>query len=161
MRSQASSSANTHKIYLILLRRSKAKSFRNTAASQKLWGWGSIKPPPPPPPPPPFPLYYGGGKTLRVRTRANWNIYLYSSLQVIKVTPSGNLFLVEVISANFNENGTISTVVEAEKLQNFHRRKRRSTDDDQMSLEVFNTGQIKHTVKKSDVFILYRFCNQC
>ena len=114
-----------------------------------------------PPPPPPSPLYYGGGKTLRVRPRANWNIYLYSSLQVIKVTPSGNLFLVEVISANFNENGTISTVVEAEKLQNFHRRKRRSTDDDQMSLEVFNTGQIKHTVKKSDVFILYRFCNQC
>ena len=114
-----------------------------------------------PPPPPPSPLYCGGGKTLRVRPRANWNIYLYSSLQVIKVTPSGNLFLVEVISANFNENGTISTVVEAEKLQNFHRRKRRSTDDDQMSLEVFNTGQIKHTVKKSDVFILYRFCNQC
>ena len=112
------------------------------------------------PPPLPSPLYYGGGKILRVRSRATWNMYLYSSLQVIKVTPSGNLFLVEVISANFNENGTISTVVEAEKLQSFHRRKRRSTDNNQMPLEVFNTGQIKHTVKKSELFILHRFCNQ-
>ena len=76
-------------------------------------------------------------------------MYLYSSSQVIKVTSSGNLFLVEVISANFNENGTISTVVEVEKLQNFHRRKRRSTDNNQLSLDVFNTGEIKHTVKKS------------
>ena len=76
-------------------------------------------------------------------------MYLYSSSQVIKVTSSRNLFLVEVISANFNENGTISTVVEVEKLQNFHRRKRRSTDNKQLSSEVFNTGEIKHVVKKS------------
>ena len=76
-------------------------------------------------------------------------MYLYSSSQVIKVTSSGNLFLVEVISANFNENGTISTVVEVEKLQTFHRRKRRSTDNNQLSSEVFNTGEIKHVVKKS------------
>ena len=76
-------------------------------------------------------------------------MYLYSSSQVIKVTSSGNLFLVEVISASLNENGTISTVVEVDKLQNFHRRKRRSTDRYQLSLDVFNTGEIKHTVKKS------------
>ena len=76
-------------------------------------------------------------------------MYLYSSSQVIKVTSSGNLDLVEVISANFNENGTISTVVEVEKLQNFHSRKRRSTDNNQQSSEVFSTGEIKHAVKKS------------
>ena len=76
-------------------------------------------------------------------------MYLYSSSQVIKVTSSGNLFLVEVISASLNENGTISTVVEVDKLQNFHRRKRRSTDRYQLSLDVFNTGEIKHAVKKS------------
>lgn len=76
-------------------------------------------------------------------------MYLYSSSQVIKVTSSGNLFLVEVISANLNENGTISTVVEVDKLQNFRRRKRRSTDSYQLSLDVFNTGEIKHAVKKS------------
>lgn len=76
-------------------------------------------------------------------------MYLYSSSQVIKVTSSGNLFLVEVISAYLNENGTISTVVEVDKLQNFHRRKRRSTDRYQLSLDVFNTGEIKHAVKKS------------
>ena len=76
-------------------------------------------------------------------------MYLYSSSQVIKVTSSGNLFLVEVVPANLNENGTISTIVEVEKLQNFHRRKRRSTDSNQLSLEVFNTGEIKHAVKKS------------
>ena len=76
-------------------------------------------------------------------------MYLYSSSQVIKVTSRGNLFLVEVISASLNENGTISTVVEVDKLQNFHRRKRRSTDRYQLSLDVFNTGEIKHTVKKS------------
>ena len=159
MRSQASSSANTHKIYLILLRRSKAFYGRQNRFQiqphLKNSGDGV-----PSTPPPPFPIVLRLGKTLRVRPRANWNMYLYSSLQVIKVTPSGNLFLVEVISANFNENGTISTVVEAEKLQNFHRRKRRSTDNNQRSLEVFNTGQIKHTVKKSKLFILYKFCNQ-
>ena len=76
-------------------------------------------------------------------------MYLYSSSQVIKVTSSGNLFLVEVISASLNENGTISTVVDVDKLQNFHRRKRRSTDRYQLSLDVFNTGEIKHAVKKS------------
>lgn len=76
-------------------------------------------------------------------------MYLYSSLQVIKVTSSGNLFLMEVISANFNDNGTISTVVEVEKLQNFHRRKRRSTDNNQRPLEGVNTGEINYVVKKS------------
>lgn len=81
-------------------------------------------------------------------------MYLYSSSQVIKVTSSGNLSLVEVISANFNENRTISTVVEVEKLQNLHKRKRRSTEDNQLSLEFFNTGQIKHMVKKSELFIM-------
>ena len=81
-------------------------------------------------------------------------MYLYSSSQVIKVTSSGNLSLVEVISANFNENRTISTAVEVEKLQNLHKRKRRSTEDTQLSLEFFNTGQIKHMVKKSELFIM-------
>lgn len=81
-------------------------------------------------------------------------MYLYSSSQVIKVTSSGNLSLVEVISANFNENRTISTAVEVEKLQNLHKRKRRSTEDNQLSLKFFNTGQIKHMVKKSELFIM-------
>lgn len=81
-------------------------------------------------------------------------MYLYSSSQVIKVTSSGNLSLVEVISANFNENRTISTAVEVENLQNLHKRKRRSTEDNQLSLEFFNTGQIKHMVKKSELFIM-------
>ena len=81
-------------------------------------------------------------------------MYLYSSSQVIKVTSSGNLSLVEVISGNFNENRTISTAVEVEKLQNLHKRKRRSTEDNQLSLEFFNTGQIKHMVKKSELFIM-------
>lgn len=81
-------------------------------------------------------------------------MYLYSSSQVIKVTSSGNLSLVEVISANFNENRTISTAVEVEKLQNLHKRKRRSTEDNQLSLEFFNTGQIKHMVRKSELFIM-------
>ena len=80
-------------------------------------------------------------------------MYLYSSSQVIKVTSSGNLSLVEVISGSFNENRTISTAVEVEKLQNLHKRKRRSTEDNQLSLEFFNTGQIKHKVKKSELFI--------
>ena len=81
-------------------------------------------------------------------------MYLYSSSQVIKVTSSGNLSLVEVISGNFNENRTISTAVEVEKLQNLHKRKRRSTENNQRSLEFFNTGQIKHMVKKSELFIM-------
>lgn len=81
-------------------------------------------------------------------------MYLYSSSQVIKVTSSGNLSLVEVISANFSENRTISTAVEVEKLQNLHKRTRRSTEDNQLSLEFFNTGQIKHMVKKSELFIM-------
>lgn len=81
-------------------------------------------------------------------------MYLYSSSQVIKVTSSGNLSLVEVISANFNENRTISTAVEVENLQNLHKRKRRSTEDNKLSLEFFNTGQIKHMVKKSELFIM-------
>ena len=81
-------------------------------------------------------------------------MYLYSSSQVIKVTSSGNLSLVEVISGSFNENRTISTAVEVEKLQNLHKRKRRSTEDNQLSLEFFNTGQIKHMVKKSELFIM-------
>ena len=81
-------------------------------------------------------------------------MYLYSSSQVIKVTSSGNLSLVEVISGNFNENRTINTAVEVEKLQNLHKRKRRSTEDNQLSLEFFNTGQIKHMVKKSELFIM-------
>ena len=81
-------------------------------------------------------------------------MYLYSSSQVIKVTSSGNLSLVEVISANFNENRTISMAVEVEKLQNLHKRKRRSTEDNQLSLEFFNTGQIKHMVRKSELFIM-------
>ena len=62
--SQASSGATTHKIYLILLRRSKAfhylkvKSFRNTAICQKLRGrLPSI---------PTSPLYHGRGMNLRV-----------------------------------------------------------------------------------------------
>jgi len=81
-------------------------------------------------------------------------MYLYSSSQVIKVTSSGNLSLVEVISGSFNENRTISTAVEVEKLQNLHKRKRRSTEDNQLSLEFFNTGQIKHMVKKSELFVM-------
>lgn len=81
-------------------------------------------------------------------------MYLYSSSQVIKVTSSGNLSLVEVISGSFNENRTISTAVEVEKLQNLHKRKRRSTENNQRSLEFFNTGQIKHMVKKSELFIM-------
>ena len=81
-------------------------------------------------------------------------MYLYSSSQVIKVTSSGNLSLVEVISGNFNENRTISTAVEVEKLQNLHKRKRRSTEDNQLSLEFFNTGQIKNMVKKFELFIM-------
>ena len=81
-------------------------------------------------------------------------MYLYSSSQVIKVTSSGNLSLVEVISGNFNENRTINTAVEVEKLQNLHKRKRRSTENNQRSLEFFNTGQIKHMVKKSELFIM-------
>ena len=84
-------------------------------------------------------------------------MYLYPSSQVIKVTSSGNLSLVEVISANFNENRTISTAVEVEKLQNLHKRKRRSTEDNQLSLEFFNTGQIKHMVKKSELFIMISY----
>lgn len=60
----------------------------------------------------------------------------------------------EVISGSFNENGTISTAVEVEKLQNLHKRKRRSTENNQRSLEFFNTGQIKHMVKKSELFIM-------
>ena len=79
---------------------------------------------------------------------------LYSSSQVIKVTSSGNLSLVEVISGSFNENRTISTAVEVEKLQNLHKRKRRSTENNQRSLEFFNTGQIKNMVKKSELFIM-------
>lgn len=55
----------------------------------------------------------------------------------------------EVISANSNENRTISTAVEVEKLQNLHKRKRRSTEDNQLSLEFFNTGQIKHMIMSS------------
>ena len=66
----------------------------------------------------------------------------------------------EVISGNFNENGTISTAVEVEKLQNLHKRKRRSAEDNQRSLEIFNTGPIKHMVKNSELFIKYRFRNQ-
>ena len=81
-------------------------------------------------------------------------MYFYSSSQVIKVTSSGNLSLVEVISGSFNENRTISTAVEVEKLQNLHKRKRRSTENNQRSLEFFNTGQIKHMVKKSELFIM-------
>lgn len=81
-------------------------------------------------------------------------MYLYSSSQVIKVTSSGNLSLVEVISGSFNENRTISTAVEVEKLQNLHERKRRSTENNQRSSEFFNTGQIKHMVKKSELFIM-------
>ena len=81
-------------------------------------------------------------------------MYLYSSSQVIKVTSSGNLSLVEVISGNFNENRTINTAVEVEKLQNLHKRKRRSTENNQRSLEFFNTGQIKNMVKKSELFIM-------
>lgn len=81
-------------------------------------------------------------------------MYLYSSSQVIKVTSSGNLSLVEVISGSFNENRTISTAVEVEKLQNLHKRKRRSTENNQRSLEFFNTGQIKNMVKKSELFIM-------
>ena len=81
-------------------------------------------------------------------------MYLYSSSQVIKVTSSGNLSLVEVISGSFNENRTISTAVEVEKLQNLHKRKRRSSENNQRSLEFFNTGQIKHMVKKSELFIM-------
>lgn len=81
-------------------------------------------------------------------------MYLYSSSQAIKVTSSGNLSLVEVISGSFNENRTISTAVEVEKLQNLHKRKRRSTENNQRSLEFFNTGQIKHMVKKSELFIM-------
>ena len=81
-------------------------------------------------------------------------MYLYSSSQVIKVTSSGNLSLVEVISGSFNENRTISTAVEVEKLQNLHKRKRRSTENNQRSLEFFNTGQIKHMVKKFELFIM-------
>ena len=81
-------------------------------------------------------------------------MYLYSSSQVIKVTSSGNLSLVEVISGNFNENRTISTAVEVEKLQNLHKRKRRSTENNQRSLEFFNTGQIKNMVKKFELFIM-------
>ena len=81
-------------------------------------------------------------------------MYLYSSSQVIKVTSSGNLSLVEVISGSFNENRTISTAVEVEKLQNLHKRKRRSTENNQRSLEFFNTGQIKNMVKKFELFIM-------
>ena len=81
-------------------------------------------------------------------------MYLYSSSQVIKVTSSGNLSLVEVISGSFNENRTISTAVEVEKLQNLHKRKRRSTENNQRSLEFFNTGQIKNMVTKSELFIM-------
>ena len=58
--SQAFSSSTIHKIYLVLLRKSKAKSFRNTATYQKLWG--GI-------PSTPSPRYHGGDMNLLVRPR--------------------------------------------------------------------------------------------
>ena len=61
---------------------------------------------------------------------------------------NGDFLLVEVISANINENGTISTAVEVDKLQSLPKRTKRSTESDQRSVDVgiFNPGQIKHTV---------------
>ena len=59
--SQASSSATTYEMNLILIKGFplKAKSFRNTATYQKFKG-GSI---------PPSPLYHGGGMRVRPRVK--------------------------------------------------------------------------------------------
>ena len=64
--SQASSSAITHEIYLILLRRGfplEVNSFQNTATYQKLRG--GVLPTPPPP------LYHSGGMNLHVHPRVD------------------------------------------------------------------------------------------
>ena len=67
MTSQASSSATTHKIYLILLRRSKAFHWRQNRFEIlqhiKNSGEGFHQPPPP--------LYHGGAMNLIVRPRGN------------------------------------------------------------------------------------------
>ena len=71
MTSQASSSATTHKIYLIVLRRSKAFHRRQNRfkilQDIKNSGEGFHQTPPPPPPP----LYHGEAMNLLVRPRVN------------------------------------------------------------------------------------------
>ena len=58
------SGATTHKIYLVLLRRSKVSTKgKNTATYQNLRGRV---------PSTPFPLYHGGGMNLRVRPSVNF-----------------------------------------------------------------------------------------
>ena len=70
MTSQASSSATTHKIYLIVLRRSKAFHWRRNRFKIlqhiKNSGEGFNQTPPPPPP-----LYHGEAMNLLVRPRVN------------------------------------------------------------------------------------------
>jgi len=46
------------------------------------------------------------------------------------VHPSIDFLLVEVISANVNENGTTTTAIDVNRLQSHHRRTRRSTNKD-------------------------------
>ena len=69
--SQVSSSATTNKVYLILLRRSKAFHWRqNRFEILQIWKrlWGGV------PSTTPQPLYHGWGMNLRVRPRVKWRL---------------------------------------------------------------------------------------
>ena len=50
-------------------------------------------------------------------------------MEVIKVNSNDDFLLVEVISAELNENGTVTTAVDVNGLQSHHRRTRRSSKE--------------------------------
>lgn len=67
----------------------------------------------------------------------------------MKANPNEDFNLIEVISANVNENGTVSTDVDVTKIQRHHRRTRRSTEKDRKGTDLanFQPGVIRHKVK--------------
>ena len=68
----------------------------------------------------------------------------------MNVNSNGDFHLVEVISAKLDGNGTISTTVNITKLQNHHRRTKRSTTN--IDLASFQPRDINHKVSKTYIF---------
>jgi len=84
--------------------------------------------------------------------------------KVIKVISNGDFFLVEVISAELNENGTVRTAVDVSRLQSHHRRTKRSSKEidlasfqSRISHKMLATGNAKIQVSMSAYLSLTAF----
>ncbi|XP_022801512.1 uncharacterized protein LOC111339184 [Stylophora pistillata] len=99
--------------------------------------------------------HYLETKFQRCKANSYWEgrsliILSYMILKVVEVYSSGNFLLVEVISANLDENGTIITAVDINMLKSHHRRRRRSTRYD-FELASFKPNKIHHKLLSTGI----------